>query len=88
MTTTATLLQDDGVLTPALLGCLDETGHDWRLLQLVSKKFCGVWRLHKVQVLQWRVAVLEDAAAALEDRIDDITRGCSCGYAVGYHFAR
>ena len=42
MTTTATLLQDDGVLTPALLGCLDETGHDWRLLQLVSKKFCGV----------------------------------------------
>ena len=83
-----TLLLHDAVLTPVLLGCLREKGHDWRLLQLVSQKFCGVWRLHKVQVLQWRIAFLEDAAAVLEERIDDITHGCSCGYAVGYHFAR
>ena len=77
-------LQDD-VLPPVLLGCLEDRTHDWRLLQLVSQKFCRVWRLHRLQVLEWRVAFLEETVDALEDTIYDVKRGCSCGYAVGWH---
>lgn len=79
-------LQD--VLPPVLLGCLEDSTHDWRLLQLVSQKFCGVWRLHRLQVLEWRVAFLEETVDALEDKIYDVKCGCSCGYAVGYHFCK
>jgi hypothetical protein len=84
----ATLLQDDGVLAPVLLGCLQDTTHVWLPLQLVSKKFCGVWNLHRVHVLEWRVAFLEDRACGLQDKLDDFNSGCSCGYAMGYHFCR
>jgi hypothetical protein len=82
---TGPTLQNDGVLHPALLGCLEDTEHDWRLLELVSKKFCGVWRQHHLQVLEWRVAFLEATVDALEAKIEDVKRGCSCGYALGWH---
>ena len=84
----AATLQDDGVLAPVLLGCLQDTTHVWLPLQLVSKKFCDVWNLYRVQVMDWRVAFLETRVDALQDKLDDFKSGCSCGYAVGYHFCR
>lgn len=84
----AATLQDDGVLAPVLLGCLQDTTHVWLPLQLVSKKFCDVWNLYRVQVMDWRVAFLEDRACALQDKLDDFKSNCSCGYAMGYHFCR
>jgi hypothetical protein len=78
------LLQDEGVLAYLVTTCLGDDSHDWRLLPLVSKRFLAAWNLHPVPVLRWRVAFLENTVRALEDRIDDIKHGCSCGYAVGY----
>jgi hypothetical protein len=84
----AATLQDDGVLAPVLLGCLQDTTHVWLPLQLVSKKFCDVWSLYRVQVMDWRVAFLETRVDALQDKLDDFKSNCSCGYAMGYHFCR
>ena len=83
--TTDTQLHADGVLVPALVGCLRDTAHDWRLLPVVSKKFCAVWNAHRVLVLEWRAAFFEAKYWAADAWIDDCKRGCSCGYAVGYH---
>jgi hypothetical protein len=79
-----TLLDDEGLLAYVVTTSLADGSHDWRLLPLVNKRFLAAWSILTVPVLRWRVAFLEDTVRALEDRIDDIKHGCSCGYAVGY----
>ena len=81
-----TLLEDAALLECLITTNLGDATHDWRLLPLVNKRFLAAWNMLTVPVLRWRVSFLEKTVVELEDRIDDIKAGCSCGYAVGYHY--
>jgi hypothetical protein len=81
-----TVLEDEPLLGYLITTSLGDGTHDWRLLPLVNKRFLAAWNILTVPVLRWRVSFLENTVLGLEDKIDDIKAGCSCGYAVGYHF--